>query len=373
MRKGMQAPIRVGIIGANHERGWAFDAHLPALRHSDRFVISAVAARSQTSAKQAAGVFGAARSYGNANDLAQDPEIDLVVVAVRVQEHAGPVLACLRAHKHVYCEWPLGRTLEEAEELAASVPTGTRAIVGAQVLSAPAVRQAIKLISDGAIGAPRVLRAYNTAAPWGSVASAGAYLQDNSSGGTLATIGMGHILPAIEAMAGAYFEIDARSTIRYPQVRIEGADEIVQRNCADHILALGLHSSGCVSTLEVIGGRSERPALIEVVGDRGWLRIIGAHPGTLQIAPLAIEASFALDPLPTPTAPGLSGPSANLAEVYNQLALDFENGEQTLPSFADAVRITRLIGAIENASIAGRRIALSASGGALRDQNASGS
>ena len=37
----MTGPIRVGIVGANPERGWGRDAHLPALRTLPQFTLSA--------------------------------------------------------------------------------------------------------------------------------------------------------------------------------------------------------------------------------------------------------------------------------------------------------------------------------------------
>lgn len=47
------------------------------------------------------------------------PEIDAVAVVVRVPSHYEPTKAAIEAGKHVYTEWPLGRTTSEAEELAA--------------------------------------------------------------------------------------------------------------------------------------------------------------------------------------------------------------------------------------------------------------
>ena len=43
--------------------------------------------------------------------------MDLVVCSVRVDRHFGAIAPALRAGKNVYVEWPLGKNLEEAEEL----------------------------------------------------------------------------------------------------------------------------------------------------------------------------------------------------------------------------------------------------------------
>src|ERR1700704_5517352 len=123
-------PIRVGIVGANAERGWGRDAHLDALRSLPQFTIGAVSARTQALAERAATAFGVTRAFGDSRALARDPDIDLVVVTVKVPEHRTVVLAALEAGKHVYCEWPLGRDLEEAKEMAAAVRPGSHAVVG---------------------------------------------------------------------------------------------------------------------------------------------------------------------------------------------------------------------------------------------------
>src|SRR2546423_9811929 len=51
--------------------------------------------------------------------MVASPEIDAVAIVVRVPSHYAPTKAALEAGKHVYCEWPLGRTTAEAVELAA--------------------------------------------------------------------------------------------------------------------------------------------------------------------------------------------------------------------------------------------------------------
>lgn len=51
-------------------------------------------------------------------DLLQIPDIDLVVVPVKVSQHFDSVSTALKAGKSVCCEWPLGRNLAEAVKLA---------------------------------------------------------------------------------------------------------------------------------------------------------------------------------------------------------------------------------------------------------------
>ena len=353
------APIRVGIVGANAERGWARDAHLAALRALPMFAVTAVSARTEEIANKATAHFDAARGFGNSLELVHDPGVDVVAVTVKVPEHRAIVLAALAAGKHVYCEWPLGRDFAEAREMANAVPPGIHAMIGLQGLFAPAILAAARLVKDGGIGAPRVLRVFGSAAAWGDDTPAfGAYLQDKRTGATLETIGGGHTLAPVEALVGRYVEVDARNTTFLKQVLIIGTNEIVERTCADHMLVTGLHDSGCVSTFEVVGGKPEqRTALFELEGSKGWLRVSGTVPGTCQIAPLTLEASVPVE-VPERIVPGLSGASANVAEAWAAFGRDLREGKFTVPDFAAAERLTALLAAIDMASTSGQRQAV---------------
>ena len=110
----MSAPLRIGFAGANAERGWAKDAHFPALKALPGLAVHAVSARTQEIADAAAAAFGAAKAFGDSLAMARDPDIDIVAVTVKVPEHRQIVLAALEAGKHVYCEWPLARDHAEA-------------------------------------------------------------------------------------------------------------------------------------------------------------------------------------------------------------------------------------------------------------------
>ncbi|MBV1918870.1 MAG: Gfo/Idh/MocA family oxidoreductase [Sphingomonadaceae bacterium] len=352
---------RVGIVGANANRAWAHDAHIPALKKmSDRFVIEAVCARTQDLADEARAAFGANRAFGDSLELVRDPDIDIVAVTVKVPEHRAIVLAALEAGKHLYCEWPLGRDLAEAEEMAGAVTPASHAMIGLQGLSAPAVRQAAKLVRQGALGDLLVCRVFSPTAGWGGVAPAFfAYLQDKRNGATLETIAGGHTLAMIEHIVGRYVELDARTTINQKMVPIMGTDEMVERTCADHMLVLGQHEGGCVSTLEVTGGVGDREFGFELVGKKGSLKLSSRFAGGYQAGSITLEASIEAGPIVQQSVDGLVMAPVNVSEAYLRLAADIDSGERTVPDFADAVRLTRLLGAIDKASDKGRRQTIS--------------
>ena len=116
----MTGPLRVGVIGANPNRGWSKDSHIPALRSLENVQLAAVATTSRASADRAAAAFGVGAAYDDPLEMISASDIDLVSVCVRVPYHRDLVLAALAAEKHVYCEWPLGRDRAEADEMAAA-------------------------------------------------------------------------------------------------------------------------------------------------------------------------------------------------------------------------------------------------------------
>jgi predicted dehydrogenase len=322
-----------------------------------QFTLTAVSARTQALAEEARAAFGAHRAYGDSIALVRAADVDVVAVTVRVPEHRAVVLAALEAGKHVYCEWPLGRDLAEAQEMAAAVKPGQHVMIGLQGLSAPAIRHAAKLTREGAIGRPKVLRVFSPTAGWGPEALPHyAYLQDKRSGATLETIAGGHSLAALETIVGPYVEVDARSSTLAKTVRIQGSDEVVQRTCADHMMVLGQHDSGCVSTLEVIGGVAAQPFALELIGDRGWLKITGGRAGGYQVGNLHLQTNVSSESEPELILPELGGgPAAYLAEAYTRFAEVIRTGTCTVPDFEVAARLTRLLYTVDRAAESGIR------------------
>ena len=133
------SPIRLGIIGLSTDpSAWATTAHLGPLRSaplSDKYTITALGTSRPETAKAAAKAYGLPenKAYSSAEDIANDPDVDMVVVSVTVEKHKDLAIPALKAKKDVYVEWPLGRNLAEAEELAKLAKTqGVKTVVGIQ-------------------------------------------------------------------------------------------------------------------------------------------------------------------------------------------------------------------------------------------------
>jgi len=126
---------------------------VPALAALPGFALAAVATTRRESADAARVVFGARHAFTDARGLAEHPDVDLVVVTVKVSAHVELVMTALRAGKHVYCEWPLATTAVEARALTAvAAEVGVHAVVGLQARFGPAVARARAMIDGGRIG-----------------------------------------------------------------------------------------------------------------------------------------------------------------------------------------------------------------------------
>ena len=152
----MAEPIRVGIVGATVTQGgsgWGAHAHVPALHALPDFELTAVCTAHQDTAEASAKAFGAKRAFYDIDAMVADPDIDLVVVSVRVPGHYGLVMKALQAGKATFCEWPLGADLQEAETMAKLArERGVTTAVGLQAQSDPTLMYARELIQQGEIG-----------------------------------------------------------------------------------------------------------------------------------------------------------------------------------------------------------------------------
>src|SRR5258706_9734200 len=113
MRKNGSHKIRVGIIGANPDRGWAMQAHIPALKSlSDDFEITALSTSRSVSAAAAGKLFGVPLAFDNHHDLVKSAAVDVVAITVKVPYHFELAADALNAGKAVHVGGPLGQRLE---------------------------------------------------------------------------------------------------------------------------------------------------------------------------------------------------------------------------------------------------------------------
>ena len=135
---------------------WAVQAHLPYLTSSPDYVITAVCNSSISSAQASIDFHSLGpdvRAYGTPEDLAKDPNVDLVVITVRVGLHYALAKPALLAEKDVFVEWPLESNMTEVEELTQlAKDKGVKTIVGLQARASPVVVKIRELVHSGKLG-----------------------------------------------------------------------------------------------------------------------------------------------------------------------------------------------------------------------------
>src|SRR2546425_3433959 len=191
----MTKRIRVGIIGANPDRGWAAQAHIPALQSlPDDFEITALSTSRRESAEAARARFGVPRAFDNTQDLVNRADVDVVAITVKVPHHVELATAALRAGKAVYCEWPLGNGSQEPEKLAAlAKEQPVLAVAGLQARAAPSVLYVRDLVRQGYVGEGLSTTLIGSGMAWGpTVEPYKPYLHAREDGPTLLSIRGGH-------------------------------------------------------------------------------------------------------------------------------------------------------------------------------------
>ena len=367
MSNGGAAKIRVGIIGANPDRGWAAQAHIPALRSlSDDVEITALSTSRRESADAASKLFGVPVAFDNHQELVNSPDVDVVAVTVKVPYHLELATAALEAGKAVYCEWPLGNGLKEAETMAAlAKKQGVLAVAGLQARSAPSVAYVHDLIEQGYVGEVLSTTLVGSGMGWGpTVEPFNAYLNDKKNGATMLSIAVGHAADALCYCLGEVRELSATMTMRRTSFTVAGTGESKPMTADDQVCVSGLLEGGAAFSIQYRGGSSRGTNLLwEINGTEGDLQLT-ATGGQPQIWEMAVRGGKGAQPflenLPVPdryrwAPPQAPGPSTNVAQAYARFVRDYREGTHLCPTFDDAVTRHRMLDAIETAAATGQR------------------
>jgi predicted dehydrogenase len=360
--------IGVGIIGVQPGRSFAAIAHVPALKALPQFEIAALSTTKRASAEAAAKEFGVPRAYDNHQALVADPAVDLVIVAVKVPHHFELVSAALNAGKAVFCEWPLGNGLAEAEKMAAlAKQKGLYNAVGLQARAAPAVNYVRDMVAEGRLGEIQSTTLIGSGMNWGPMMETpNAYTADKKNGATLLTIPFGHTVDALCFALGEVREVVATFANRRATTKIVETGATIPLTSEDQIAVSGKLASGAVLSAHYRGGMPRGTGLLwEINGSEGDLQLTGIG-GHAQLFDLALRgatgAEQSLQPMETPDqyrwGPALSPWAYNVGQAFVRLAADMREGTHQVPNFEDAVKRHRLLAAIEKAAASGGRVAI---------------
>jgi predicted dehydrogenase len=356
--------IGVGVIGASPGPfSWAANTHIPALRALPGYEVRAVSTSRAESARAAESAYGVP-AYDNASQLIAHRGVDLVVVAVKVTDHASLVSEALNAGKMVYSEWPLAVDLEQATRLAAeAAAAGVRTIIGLQGRYAPAVQHARHLIETGYVGELHSTTIVGSGVAWGPVTDRShAYLYDDANGATTLTAAAMHALDAAAFVIGTPDRIRATMSIGQRDVSLGEDGSRILVTAPDQVAITAGVGNGAVLSVFYRGGVSRGDNLRwQLSGSEGELLITSTTPanGNLQAIDLLLQgargAEARLQPLAIPGAATESaslptGPAANVARLYQAFQRDVARNEQTVPDFAYALRQHQMVASIQSSA-----------------------
>ncbi|MGQ9488416.1 MAG: Gfo/Idh/MocA family protein [Armatimonadota bacterium] len=144
--------LRVGIVGA----GTMGRTHASAYTKLPNTQLVGFYDADQAFAGRVAPQFGA-KVFESYDALLQ--QVDMVDICTPTPTHLELVLRAASAGRHILCEKPLGRTLEQCEQMIEAVNKAGVTLMPAQVLRFfPEFKQAHDLVLAGAVGKPAAIR-----------------------------------------------------------------------------------------------------------------------------------------------------------------------------------------------------------------------
>ena len=359
----------VGIVGLQPGRSWSAIAHIPALRSLPNYYdIVGVANTSSRSAAAAAAALQIPVAFANAAELISHPDVDIVAVTVKVPHHYEIVSAAIAAGKMVYCEWPLGNGLAEAEDLA-NLARAKRVpcVVGTQARAAPEMEYLRQLIAEGFVGEVLSSTLIGSGMAWGAtVERRNAYLLDRANGATMLSIPVAHTMAGVCDVLGPIVQLSARLLSRRTSATITGSDEKAAMTAQDQVLVSGLFKSGAPIAIHYRGGSPHGIGLAwEIHGTEGDIQVLGKN-GHAQMVQLSLSGANgkmqALQPIDVPASYYAGWPDTaivrNVSRMYARMAADLQYGTRTAPTFDDAVALHGFIAAVEMAAETGLSISL---------------
>jgi len=140
---------RVGLIGT----GFIGNIHAAAFKTVPEAEVIAVASPVPGEAKAFAGERGIPKAYEDYRDLLALKEVDVITLGIPNHLHAQVAIDAAKAGKHVICEKPLCRTLEEADRMIeACHKAGVLLMYAEELCFAPKYVRARQLAEEGALG-----------------------------------------------------------------------------------------------------------------------------------------------------------------------------------------------------------------------------
>jgi predicted dehydrogenase len=366
--------IGYAFMGRAHSQAWRnvaafFD--LP-VRPSMRVV----AGRTKEATEAAAEQLGWSEAVTDWREVVGRADVDIVDICTPGDTHAEIAIAALRAGKHVICEKPLANTVAEAEAMAQAAASATgKSMVAFNYRRVPAVALARRMVEEGRIGEIRHVRAQ--------------YLQDwivdpefplvwrlqkdKAGSGALGDIGA-HIIDAAQFISGQHIVGVSALTETFVKERplsagsaglaASGGTGRGPVTVDDAALFIGRLSGGALGSFEATRFATGRKnALrIELNGSKGSIAFDFEAMNELWVSEgghgferiLVTEPDHPYVGAWWPPGHGLGYEHSFTHEIKDFLEA-IGRGEDPTPSFADGLRVQRVLAAVERSAADGCR------------------
>jgi predicted dehydrogenase len=205
---------------------------------------------------------GSIYNYENFDEIAHNPAIDAVYVALPNSMHAEYTIRAAKAGKHVLCEKPISTNVAEAESMiAACKAANVKLMIAYRCHYEPTNLKAIKLIRDGALGQVQAIES-----PFGFNIRAGEWRLSKklAGGGPLFDVGI-YSLNACRYLTGEEpADISAYASV----IDHDGRFNEVEENVAWTMK----FPSGIVASCTTTYG-ANMGGYFRVYGSKGWLQV----------------------------------------------------------------------------------------------------
>lgn len=263
--------IGIGIIGGGYmgkahavamaSVGAAFDTAL-------RPRLEMVAASSPESAARYARAFGFARAADTWEALVADRSVEAIVIASPQETHRAIAEAAFVEGKPVFCEKPLGATLDDARAMTrAAEASGLPNMVGFNYVRTPATQFARQLIAEGAIGRILWLRGEHTEDFYADPDAPASWRTAGEANGTMGDLAP-HMINAALALGGPIASVMADIETVFPD---RGGVPVTNDDQAQMMCRFASGAMGHLFFSRVAHGRKMGYAY-EITGSRGAIR-----------------------------------------------------------------------------------------------------
>ena len=216
----MTRDIGIGIVGG----GYMGKAHAVAMSAVGAIFetglrprLEMVAGSTPESSKRLAEKFGYRRAAADWQELVADPAVEAVVIASPQVTHRAIAETAFALKKPVFCEKPLGASLDDAKAMvAAAEASGSINMIGFNYIRTPASQFARKLIEDGQLGQITWFRGEHTEDFHSDPEAPATWRAQGEANGTMGDLAP-HMINAARALMGPIGEVMAEIETVYPE------------------------------------------------------------------------------------------------------------------------------------------------------------